>query len=298
LIIFSVIVVAVACIFGGAFGLEESCRHPNMIAITIDDGPVFGVTDITLNVLKKQKVKATFFVVGQQLKYPNNVNILKRADKEGHIIGSHTFFHRDLTTLSDTEIVKEMNFTSDAIFAAISKRPKLMRPPYGAINDRSRALITAMGYQIVGWNIDANDWNSSQKASGVLSTVKAQLSKQKAGIVLLHDLHAQTYQALPGMVKLFKDNKSKIVTLDKCVDAKEVYFKNYVAMDPNNPKNPLDAQTPVVNSDGTPVLDENGNVVVTGMECAAEFGYRPVNEKIVFQFCASVLIVAFGIFIA
>lgn len=226
------------------FSLQETCRQNNTVALTFDDGPYTGITENILDVLKKEKLKATFFVCGKQLEFQKNVEILKRADKEGHIIASHTYNHPDLTTLSDAQIIKEMNDTSNTIKAAINKRPKLMRPPYGKINDRARALLVAMGYQIVGWNIDSNDWDCNKSTQKIQQDVIAQMGPGKSGILLMHDLRKNTYEALPAIIKAFRNNKNRIVQLDKCIDAKEVYFRDYTR------RNEKIVQIPINNPEG------------------------------------------------
>ena len=268
-----IIVCTLIGLFHFAFALEQTCKHPNMISITIDDGPYAQITNAILNTLKQQKVKATFFVLGKQLTFPANVAALKRADKEGHIIASHTFNHPDLTALTDAQIVKEMNDTSDAIFAAIKKRPRLMRPPMGLIGDRSRAMIQGMGYEIIGWSIDTNDWKRDRQVNDMLKEVRGQVTNQKSGIVLLHDLFSHTSQVLPGLIKILKDNKSQIVNLDKCLDIKDVYFKNYVAMDPNNPKNPIDNPNVVIGEGGV-IVNQDVDGLTSGVE--ASFGKRGI----------------------
>lgn len=285
-------IVAVCCLVREGRALLETCKHPNMISITYDDGPYNGITNNVLDVLKKEKVKATFFVCGKQLEFSPNVEILKRADKEGHIIASHTYTHADLTKITDEQIVKEMNDTSNAIFAAIKKRPKLMRPPFGNINDRARALLAGMGYQIVGWDIDSHDWDPSRSTEQVQKDVIAQIRKERPGILLMHDLFKSTYVSLTPIIKAFKDNKSNIVPLYKCLDIKEVYFKNYTPMNESNVQNPID--NPQINiSNQAGVALGVGEMTTDPMGNGAGDAIRKITGRKVMQFFS----IAFSIWI-
>lgn len=165
-----------------------------VLAMTFDDGPHPVNTPKLLDLLKQRNIKATFFVVGKNAQeYPQ---IIRRIIEEGHEIGNHTWTHASLTTRSDAQIRSELKMSEDALVAAAGYRPHLIRPPYGAINTRIKELMNAeFGYSTIMWSVDPNDW----KRPGV-SVVTSRLvnGAHKGAILLAHDIHAPTIQAMPS----------------------------------------------------------------------------------------------------
>ena len=163
------------------------------IAMTYDDGPHPQNTPRLLDMLRERNIKATFYVVGRSVNmYPH---IVRRMVAEGHEIGNHTWTHRKLTTLSDTNVRWEMNKTRDAIVAACGVQPRTMRPPYGALRQNQRAWIyREYGYPTILWDVDPEDW----KRPGV-SVVSSRIVHRtgNGSIVLAHDLHKSTVDAMP-----------------------------------------------------------------------------------------------------
>jgi peptidoglycan/xylan/chitin deacetylase (PgdA/CDA1 family) len=179
------------------------------IALTFDDGPHGSLTPKLLDLLAKHRLKATFFVVGQcVVEYPD---IVKRAAREGHEIASHSWSHPNLGKMSDDAVRRELQKTDDAIVAAIGKRPTLLRPPYGSITARQKHWIhQEFGYRIIIWDVDPLDW----KRPGP-SVVTARILKEtKAGsIVLAHDIHAPTLEAMPATFDQLVKKGFKSVTV-------------------------------------------------------------------------------------
>ena len=164
------------------------------VALTFDDGPHATLTPKLLDLLAARHLKATLFVVGQNAaEYPE---LLKRAVREGHEIASHSWSHPNLGKMSDEAVRRELQKTDDAIVAATGKRPTLMRPPYGSLTTAQRRWIhDEFGYRIIMWDVDPLDW----KRPGP-SVVTARILKEtKAGsIILAHDIHPPTLEAMPG----------------------------------------------------------------------------------------------------
>jgi peptidoglycan/xylan/chitin deacetylase (PgdA/CDA1 family) len=179
------------------------------IALTFDDGPNATLTPKLLDLLAARQLKATFFVVGQNAaEYPE---ILKRAVREGHEIASHSWSHPNLGKMSDEGVRRELQKTDDAIVAAIGKRPTLMRPPYGSITaTQKRWIYDEFGYRIIIWDVDPLDW----KRPGP-SVVTARILKEtKAGsIILVHDIHAPTIEAMPATLDQLVKKGFKSVTV-------------------------------------------------------------------------------------
>src|SRR3989440_5011502 len=179
------------------------------IALTFDDGPNATLTPKLLDLLAARHLKATFFVVGQNA--ADHPEILKRAVREGHEIANHSWSHPNLGKMSDEGVRRELQKTDDAIVAAIGKRPTLMRPPYGSITARQKKWIhEEFGYRIIIWDVDPLDW----KRPGP-SVVTARILKEtKAGsIVLSHDIHPPTIEAMPATFDQLMRKGFKSVTV-------------------------------------------------------------------------------------
>src|SRR5947207_3596221 len=179
------------------------------IALTFDDGPNAALTPKLLDLLAARHLKATFFVVGQNA--ADHPDILKRAVREGHEIANHSWSHPNLGKMSDDAVRRELQKTEDAIVAAIGKKPTLMRPPYGSITAHEKKWIhDEFGYRIILWDVDPLDW----KRPGP-SVVTARILKEtKAGsIVLSHDIHPPTIEAMPATFDQLMRKGFKSVTV-------------------------------------------------------------------------------------
>ncbi len=183
------------------------------IALTFDDGPVTSNTTRVLNMLKKRNIKATFYVLGPRVK--NNPTLMRRMVAEGHEVGNHTWTHGKLTNMSDSMVRSELKRTENAIIAATGVKPRTMRPPYGALLTRQRNMIfNEFGYPTILWDVDPQDW----KKPG-LSVIRNRIvSKTKAGsIVLLHDLHSSSVDAVPSTVDALLRKGYKFVTVSQLI---------------------------------------------------------------------------------
>lgn len=179
------------------------------IAMTFDDGPNATLTPKLLDLLAAHHLKATFFVVGQNA--ADHPEILKRAVREGHEIANHSWSHPNLGKMSDESVRRELQKTDDAIKAAIGTRPTLMRPPYGSITARQKNWIhDEFGYRIIIWDVDPLDW----KRPGPLIVTHRILSEARPGsIILAHDIHAPTIEAMPGTFSGLEAKGFKFVTV-------------------------------------------------------------------------------------
>jgi peptidoglycan/xylan/chitin deacetylase (PgdA/CDA1 family) len=188
----------------------------NYIAITFDDGPHPQNTPRLLDMLRARNIKATFYVIGRSVElYPQ---IVRRTVAEGHEIGNHTHTHRLLSKLSDSEVRSELSRCQDAIARAAGVRPRTMRPPYGGLLQRQRELVHAeFGYPTILWSVDPLDWKRpgpSVVTSRILSGTSA------GGIVLAHDLHSQTVDAMPATLDGLLRRGFKFVTVSQLLAMK------------------------------------------------------------------------------
>src|SRR5947207_9854196 len=183
------------------------------IALTFDDGPNATLTPKLLDLLAARHLKATFFVVGQNA--ADHPDILKRAVREGHEIGNHSWSHPNLGKMSDEAVRRELQKTDDAIAAAIGKRPTLLRPPYGSITaNQKRWIHEEFGYRIIIWDVDPLDW----KRPGPSVVTSRILKETRPGsIVLAHDIHPPTIEAMVATFNQLDAKGFKSVTVSDLI---------------------------------------------------------------------------------
>ncbi|MEP6669375.1 MAG: polysaccharide deacetylase family protein [Chthoniobacter sp.] len=181
------------------------------IAMTFDDGPSGPNTPRLLDMLKERKIHATFFFVGQCVEeYPD---IVKRIVAEGHEVANHSWSHPDLAKMGDAAVHDQIQKTHDAIVQACGVAPKIMRPPYGAFTARQRAWANATwGYKIILWDVDPLDWKVRNSEH-----VKAEILKQtqNGSIILSHDIHKTTVDAMPSTLDNLLSKGYKFVTVSE-----------------------------------------------------------------------------------
>jgi peptidoglycan/xylan/chitin deacetylase (PgdA/CDA1 family) len=183
------------------------------IALTFDDGPAAKLTPKLLDLLAAHHIKATFFVIGENV--AEHPDIVARAAREGHEIENHSWSHPNLRKMSDDAVRRQLQRTDDAIRAAIGTRPTLLRPPYGSISARQKRWIhDAFGYRIILWDVDPLDWKRPGPA-----VVRSRIVKQtRAGsIVLAHDIHPGTIEAMPTTLDELEAKGFKFVTVSELI---------------------------------------------------------------------------------
>ena len=183
-----------------------------MVALTFDDGPHSKNTDDILNILSKYNAYATFFMLGSNAeKYPD---VVKRVFDAGNEIGIHTWSHKELTKLSSDEIKKEVDNTASKIEKITGKRPTLVRPPYGSINENVKNKIDN---PLILWNVDSLDWKSRDKEKIVPLVLN---DVQDGDIILLHDIHSTTVPAVEEILKYLVENDYQVITVSQMLNAK------------------------------------------------------------------------------
>jgi peptidoglycan/xylan/chitin deacetylase (PgdA/CDA1 family) len=191
-------------------------RAQPYIAMTFDDGPHKTNTPRLLDMLRQRNIKATFYVIGSNVDmYPQ---ITRRIVAEGHEIGNHTYTHSNLKTLSDAKVRWEMEKTRASIVKATGVLPRTMRPPYGAIYQRQREMIfNEYGYPTIMWAVDPQDWQRPG-VSVVRSRILADTSN--GSIVLAHDLHGSTVDAMPTTLDGLLAKGFKFITVSQLLAQK------------------------------------------------------------------------------
>ncbi len=177
------------------------------IALTFDDGPDPSFTPQVLDILEREHVPATFFVIGANVEA--NPDLMRRVIRDGFEIGSHTFTHPNLSVVSPEQFDLELNATQRLLESEFGIGTLLFRPPYAEdvepeTPDQARALIRAgqLGYYTVGMQIDPLDWHS-RSADQIAQRVLDGAASHAGNVVLLHDAggdRSATVAALPGII--------------------------------------------------------------------------------------------------
>lgn len=176
------------------FKLRGSSQEKK-VALTFDDGPDTRFTPKVLDALKASQVKATFFVLGSQAS--THPDIIRRIVREGHVIGNHSYSHANLPKLSVDKFQNQIMNTENVLQGLIGYAPKLIRPPYGAINEEQVRWVADHHYLIVNWNVDSLDWKSLNSEQ-VLSNI---MQQTKPGSIILQHSGGAESQDLSGTVQ-------------------------------------------------------------------------------------------------
>lgn len=213
--------------------IVTSCTEPNTIALTFDDGPYIYESTI-LSSLEAAGAKATFFVTGNLYDcIYNNADTLKSAYNAGHQIAAHTWSHADLGSISESEITNEMARLETALANILGIKPTYMRPPNGSTGGSATSAVGAMGYRLVTWDIDTQDWNN-------VPVSQSQAAFEQAGasgshIALMHETVQSTAEELvPWVLEWAASNNLKMVTVAECLGDAGGEYTDPAATDGSN----------------------------------------------------------------
>lgn len=167
-------------VYGSTFiGLPHGSR---LLALTYDDGPNDPYTWRMMEVLERQGVKATFFLLGRFVQ--QKPEIARALIAAGHAIGSHTWDHPNLIFASAAKLRSQLEQTRRAILDATGVEPTIFRPPFGGRRPGSLRVARELGLQPVMWNVSCYDWNA--KSTGEIVT-RAERQICGGNVILLHD---------------------------------------------------------------------------------------------------------------
>jgi len=211
----------ILCLWGGQQGgLGLYLGQPNLlkmnknlpsglkiVVLTFDDGPS-RVTPKILQVLAQKQVRATFFVLGERVKrFPK---LLKCIHEDGHEIGNHSYFHPRFSKINLHDIDLEISTTLDIIGSIVPQKIKWFRPPYGIVNQDVRSAARTHKLTIVKWTVDPEDWKN-HSSDELVEHIKAKV--RNGSIILFHDTHMRTVNALPEIIDFLHEEGFTCVTL-------------------------------------------------------------------------------------
>lgn len=189
-------------------------EEDKVVALTFDDGPSKYTKDI-LDILKKHDACGTFFLIGNKVSFYGD--ILREMLSEGNEIGNHSYDHKYLTRLSEEEVKDEINKTQDEIKRVTGYTPTLFRPTYGGYNNTLKSYIDLT---FVLWDVDSRDW-SVKSTEGIMYNVFKDV--KSGSIILFHDNHEYSVNALPSVIKELKKQGYKFVTVSELLELKKLW---------------------------------------------------------------------------
>ncbi|MCM3748251.1 polysaccharide deacetylase family protein [Paenibacillus pasadenensis] len=207
--------------FPGAFATHGPATS-RRVALTFDDVPDNDYTPKVLDILAREKVKATFFIVGERaLKHPDMV---QRIVAEGHAVGNHSYDHTSYASLSMSEFKDQVERTNKLLHSQLGFTPRFIRPPYGEILPEQLLWTQSRGYYVVNWNVDTEDWKGLGPDQ-ILRNVRRTLGPgsiilQHAGGGIGEDLSG-TVKALPRLIQLLKQKNYELVTVPELLGKPE-----------------------------------------------------------------------------
>lgn len=187
----------------------EAGIETRRIALTFDDGPHPYYTDLLLDGLAERGVKATFFLLGENIE--GREDVIRHMSEEGHLIGNHTFYHVDVNSLPLKEACAEIRDTSEAIRAITGQQVEYVRPPYGNWNKELECQVMMIP---VFWTLDTLDWkvkNTDRIVREVLADV------EENDVILMHDSYRTTVEAALRIVDELQKEGYEFVTADELI---------------------------------------------------------------------------------
>ncbi len=278
--------------FGLSLGFAQEQRLTNygsaqvtemVVALTLDDGPGVGTTSVVLDTLKHHGVRATFFVVGHMA--AAQPELIQRMVDEGHEVGNHTWSHKvqsNLQAMSGAHT--RANRLSQAAEAEIErahglihrltngKFPVYFRPPGGGMwNWQRRIAVQQWGYDIIQWDVDCGDSHLYNRVRPSAAQIKANILRgvKPGSIILAHDIHQVTVDAMDGTITELKRRGYRFVTVSELL-AKE--------------KQPAQAPQPAPTATSTPAAEQPTSTIVVQPSTAAAPAPSPESTPSLFTY--------------
>lgn len=188
--------------------VRDSMEHPR-VALTFDDGPSAEYTPVLLEGLKEREVQASFFIMGKNIK--GNEALLRQMQREGHLIGNHTYNHVQLNKIPRELACEEIQKTNNELYEATGIYPTYIRPPFGAWQENLELCVTMLP---VFWDVDTLDWKS-KNVNSILRIVQKEV--KDGSIILMHDEYRTSVDAALKVVDMLLEKGYEFVTVDQMI---------------------------------------------------------------------------------
>ena len=197
--------------------LLKKYQEKKLIALTFDDGPS-KYTSVLLDILNDKNAKATFFLIGDNIK--NNKNIVKKIYENNNEIGIHSYIHKLFTRINDEEIHEQIELTRSEILEIINYPISLIRVPYGSLSDRVLNVIDNENLTSVLWDIDSLDWKFKNKDKIYNYVLKKIKGNQ---IILMHDTYKTSIEAVKELIDTLNKKGYIFITVSELLELKKCY---------------------------------------------------------------------------
>jgi len=207
--------------------------NKKIVYLTFDDGPDYKNTPRVLDILEKEQVKATFFVISSE--FLERENIIKRIYDDGHALGLHSHTHQKSKLYSCSEnFLEEMLTCQDKIYEITGYRPNIIRFPFGCNNGSYKLkqslvdLLHENNLRIYDWNVDSGDGANHNLAPYSITKNATSFNIDGPVILLMHCsmINKNTAEALPSIIKYYKDNNYEFKVIDETTKEKYKIIKN------------------------------------------------------------------------
>lgn len=193
-------------------GITIGNSHDKIIYLTFDNGYEAGYTEKILDALDDTGVKATFFITAHYLNTASD--LVKRMIESGHIVGNHTVNHKDLTTLTDEEIKKEIMDLHNAVYQKFGYEMKYFRPPKGEFSERVLNVVSNLGYKTVMWSSAYDDWDKDKQNRTEYGKSKILDNIHNGTVLLLHATSKDNSEILKEVINEVKSKGYEFKNID------------------------------------------------------------------------------------
>ncbi|TDC05040.1 polysaccharide deacetylase family protein [Nonomuraea longispora] len=190
-----------------ALAVTADCARTKCVALTFDDGPG-PHTGALLDRLQEHRARATFFPLGTNT--AADPGLVLRMSAEGHLVGNHSWNHKNLSGQPTSKITDSLRRAGDAIAVATGRTPTLVRPPYGIASPQLRAVAAEQGASLVTWDVDTHDQGGGKSADIADRAVRG---AHPGAIILMHDIHRETVDAVPDILERLRGKGYSFVTV-------------------------------------------------------------------------------------
>ena len=219
-----------------AFSNEEVQNNKEVqkiVYLTFDDGPDYKNTPKVLDILQKEDVKATFFVISSE--FLERENVIKRIYDEGHALGLHSHTHSKSKLYSCSEnFLDEMLTCQDKIYEITGYKPNIIRFPFGCNNGSYKLkqslvdLLHDNNLKIFDWNVDSGDGANHNLSPHLIEKKATTIKCDGPVILLMHSsmINKNSVEALPSIIKYYKDNNYEFKVIDETTKERYKILKN------------------------------------------------------------------------
>ena len=191
-------------------------KSTKKVFLTFDAGYDNGNLAKILDVLDDKEVEATFFITGDFL--TRFSDLVKEIDNRGHIIGNHTWSHKNITTLSEEQLEEEIKKVESKYHEITNKEmSKYFRPPAGVFNKESLMKVSSLGYNTMFWSIAYKDWENNNGGSIEKSINSVIDNLHNGAIILLHTVSNKNVSALPIIIDEIRNNGYQIWSINEVI---------------------------------------------------------------------------------